>query len=227
MADEARFVPLETETPSDEEILRRAREFREAMASRRTVRDFDDRPVSREVVEELLRTAGSAPSGANIQPWTFVPVSDPSVKRMIRGAAEDEEREFYESRAPEQWLEALRPLGTDWRKPFLETAPWLVAVFVQKYGLDEKGERIPHYYATESVGLATGLLIAAVHRAGLVALTHTPSPMGFLNEILDRPDNERPFLLLVVGHPAEGVEVPDIERKPLDEIAVFVPPREE
>lgn len=222
MSEKPRTVPLDREPVSDEELLRRARAFRDAMARRRTVRDFSDRPVAREVIEACLETAGSAPSGANLQPWTFVAVSDPDVKRRIREAAEAEEREFYENRAPQTWLDALEPLGTDWRKPFLETAPWLIAVFVRKYGVDENGERVPHYYATESVGLATGMLIAAVHRAGLVSLTHTPSPMGFLGEILDRPDHERPFLLLVVGHPDEGAEVPDIGRKELDEIARFV-----
>lgn len=222
MSERRSTVPLDHEPVSDEEILRRARAFREAMALRRTVRDFSDRAVAREVIEACLETAGSAPSGANIQPWTFVAVSDPAVKRRIREAAEAEEKEFYENRAPQTWLDALEPLGTDWRKPFLETAPWLIAVFVRKYGLDEGGERVPHYYATESVGLATGLLIAAVHRAGLVSLTHTPSPMGFLNEILERPHRERAFLLLVVGHPAEDAEVPDIGRKSLDEITRFV-----
>lgn len=222
MSGPPRTVPLAREEVTDQELLRRARAFRDDMVNRRTVRDFSDRPVAREVIRACLETAGSAPSGANLQPWTFVAVSDPDLKRRIREAAEVEEREFYENRAPRAWLDALEPLGTDWRKPFLETAPWLIAVFVRKYGLGEDGERAPHYYATESVGLATGLLIAAVHRAGLVSLTHTPSPMGFLNEILDRPDRERPFLLLVVGHPAEGAEVPDIGRKDLEEIARFV-----
>lgn len=216
------FVPLEWSEMPGKEMLERARAFHDAMARRRTVREFSDRPVPRELIEECLRTAGTAPSGANLQPWTFVAVSDPATKRRIREAAETEEREFYENRASEEWLEALEPLGTDWRKPFLETAPWLIAVFVQKYGLRDDGTKITHYYATESTGLATGLLIAAVHHAGLAALTHTPSPMRFLNEILDRPENERPFLLLVAGYPAEGATVPDIGRKDLDEIARFV-----
>jgi len=220
--EEPRFVPLEREPVSDDEVLRRARAFHRAIASRRTVRDFSDRPVAREVIEACLEAAGTAPSGANLQPWTFVAISDADVKRRIREAAEAEEKEFYERRAPQAWLEALRPLGTDWRKPFLETAPWLIAVFVRKYGVDDEGERIPHYYALESVGLATGFLIAAAHMAGLASLTHTPSPMGFLNEILDRPDHERPFLLLVVGHPAADARVPDIERKGLDGIARFM-----
>jgi len=220
--EDPRFVPLGREPVSDDEVLRRARAFHRAIASRRTVRDFSDRPVAREVIEACLETAGSAPSGANQQPWTFVAVSDADVKRRIREAAEAEEKEFYERRAPQAWLEALAPLGTDWRKPFLETAPWLIAVFVRKYGVDDEGERVPHYYALESVGLATGFLIAAVHMAGLASLTHTPSPMGFLNEILGRPDHERAFLLLVVGHPAEDARVPDIGRKGLGDIARFM-----
>ncbi|MDX1689371.1 MAG: nitroreductase family protein, partial [Candidatus Promineifilaceae bacterium] len=168
------------------------------------------------------RTAGTAPNGANLQPWTFVVVSDPAVKRQIRQAAEAEEREFYERRAPEEWLEALEPFDTDAHKPYLETAPVLIAIFAQSYGLDADGERVKHYYVQESIGIATGFLIAALHLAGLAALTHTPSPMRFLNEILERPDNERPFLLLVVGYPAEGAEVPDIDKKPLEEIATFI-----
>ena len=171
----------------DQDMLRRAGEFRDLMQSRRTVRDFDPRPVPREVIEACLVAAGTAPSGANQQPWHFVAVSDPDVKRRIRVAAEAEEREFYEHRAPEEWLDALRPIGTDWQKPFLETAPWLIAIFVRKWGRDAEGGKVKHYYPAESVGLATGMLIAALHHAGLASLTHTPSPMGFLNEILDRP----------------------------------------
>ena len=224
MSDEPTFVPLEWSELPEGRMLERAKAFRESMARRRTVREFSDRAVPRELVEECLRTAGTAPSGANLQPWTFVAVADPATKRAIREAAEAEEREFYENRAPAEWLEALAPLGTDWRKPFLETAPWLIAVFVQRFGEGENGEKVTHYYATESTGLATGLLVAAVHQAGLVSLTHTPSPMGFLNEILDRPASERPFLLLVVGYPAKDAAVPDIERKDLDEIATFVEP---
>lgn len=218
------FVPLEWSELPPGEMLDRARAFRGEMARRRTVREFADRPVPRTLIEACLKAAGTAPSGANLQPWSFVAVSDPAVKARIREAAEAEEKEFYEDRAPKEWLEALEPLGTDWRKPFLETAPWLIAVFVQRYGMRDDGTKVTHYYATESTGLAAGLLIAAVHRAGLVALTHTPSPMGFLNEILDRPANERPFLLLVVGYPGEGATVPDIERKDLEEIATFVEP---
>jgi iodotyrosine deiodinase len=195
--------------------LRRAEDFRDLMQRRRTVRDFDPRAVPRDVIEHCIAAAGTAPSGANQQPWHFVAVSDADVKRRIRLAAEAEEREFYERRAPEEWLEALRPIGTDWQKPFLETAPWLIAIFVQKWGRAADGRKVKHYYPTESVGIATGILITALHTAGLATLTHTPSPMGFLNEILGRPaDSERPFLLLVTGHPAAGARVPAIDRKP-------------
>jgi nitroreductase len=222
-SEEPVFVPLSSyrEYPVAE-MRERARAFREEMERRRTVRHFSDRPVPREIIEECLRAAGSAPSGANMQPWHFVVISDPAIKQRIRGAAEVEEREFYEKRAPQEWLDALAPLGTDPNKPFLETAPYLIAVFVERFGVRPDGGIFKHYYATESVGLATGLLIAAIHHAGLVSLTHTPSPMNFLNEILERPDTERPFLLLVVGYPAEGAEVPDIGRKGLEEIATFV-----
>ncbi len=192
------------------------------MARRRTVRDFSDRPVPRELIEHCLRTAGSAPNGANLQPWHFVAVSDPALKREIRVAAEAEEREFYEHRAPNEWLEALAALGTDAHKPFLEIAPWLIAIFSQPYRILPDGRKLKHYYATESVGIATGFLVAAIHQAGLASLTHTPSPMGFLNKLLQRPAHEKPFLLLVVGHPAEGARVPDIQRKPLAEISSFL-----
>ncbi len=216
-------VPLSgyLEYPEDE-MRRRAAAFRADMQRRRSVRHFSSRPVPREIIEDCVRAAGSAPSGANMQPWFFAVVSDPDVKRRIREAAEEEEREFYGGRAPEEWLEALAPLGTDEHKPFLEDAPYLIVIFVQRFGLTPDGEKFKHYYALESVGIATGLLIAAVHNAGLVSLTHTPSPMGFLNEILGRPHNEKPFLTLVVGYPAEDARVPDIRRKPLDEICAFV-----
>jgi nitroreductase len=205
---------------SEDDMLRRAEEFRDLMRSRRSVRDFSPRPVPREVIEACIAAAGTAPSGANQQPWHFAAVSDPDVKRRI---AEAEEREFYERRAPQEWLEALQPIGTDWRKPFLENAPWLIAILVRRWGRAADGSKVKHYYPTESVGIATGLLITALHTAGLATLTHTPSPMGFLNEILARPaEDERPFLLLVVGHPAEGARVPAIERKPLESIASWV-----
>lgn len=206
---------------SDEELLRRAQDFYEAMKRRRTIRDFSDRPVAREVIEYCIRAAGTAPSGANLQPWHFVAVSDPAIKRQIRVAAEKEEKEFYEKRAPKAWLEALVPIGTDSNKPFLEIAPWLIAIFAQPFRILADGTRSPTYYAIESVGIATGLLITAVHSCGLVALTHTPSPMGFLNRILERPSHEKPFLLLVVGHPSDDAAVPDISRKTLDRISTF------
>lgn len=223
---ELRTVPLAASPPgTDEALLRHAEDFRDRMQRRRTVRDFDPRPVPRGVIEACIAAAGTAPSGANQQPWHFVAVSDPGVKRRIRLAAEAEEREFYEHRAPGEWLEALRPIGTDWQKPFLETAPWLIAIFVQKWGRAADGRKVKHYYPGESVGIATGILITALHTAGLATLTHTPSPMGFLNEILGRPaDSERPFLLLVVGHPAAGARVPAIERKPLEAIRSWSEP---
>lgn len=216
------FVPLKDyrEYP-EEEMLERARAFAAEMGRRRTVRHFSSRPVPREVIEHCLRAAGSAPSGANKQPWHFAVVTEPGLKRQIREAAEAEEHEFYSRRAPAEWLEVLTPLGTDEHKPFLEAAPYLIVVFEQRYGVGAGGKKVKHYYAQESVGLATGILIAAVHRAGLVALTHTPSPMGFLNEILKRPANERPFLLLVVGYPAAAAVVPRIKRKPLEDITSF------
>jgi nitroreductase len=205
-----------------EEMQARAAAFYEDLRRRRTVRDFSDRPVPREIIEDCLRTAGTAPSGANLQPWHFVVVSDPEVKREIRTAAEEEERAFYSGKAPQEWLDALAPLGTDENKPFLETAPYLIAVFAQRYGVLPDGRQVKHYYVNESAGIATGVLITAIHNAGLVCLTHTPSPMGFLNSILDRPENERPFLLLVVGYPAADAQVPEISKKSLGEIATFV-----
>jgi nitroreductase len=218
-----RFVPApKIDNRSDEELLQRAREFYEVMQWRRTFRDYSDRPVPRKVIEYCLRTAGTAPSGANLQPWYFVAVGDPAIKREIRAAAEIEEKEFYEHRAPKAWLEALAPIGTDWNKPFLEIAPWLIAVFAQPFRVLPDGTRSPTYYAIESVGIATGILVTALHSCGLVALTHTPSPMGFLNKILGRPSHEKPFVLLVVGHPARNALVPDIARKPLSEISSFV-----
>jgi nitroreductase len=203
---------------------RLARAFAERMSERRTVRDFSDRLVPRGIIEAAIRTAGSAPSGANLQPWHFVAVgkADPGLRRRLREAAEEEERDFYAHRAPREWLDALAPLGTDPNKPFLEVAPWLVAVFVRPHGFNPDGSVMKHYYAVESVGIATGLLIAALHQAGVATLTHTPSPMGFLNGLLGRPSHERAFLLLVAGYPADGARVPDITRKGLDEIATFI-----
>jgi iodotyrosine deiodinase len=205
----------------DAEMIHRTEAFSRDLNRRRSVRDFSQKPVPLEVIENCLKAANSAPSGANQQPWHFAVVSDATVKKEIRIQAEAEEREFYNNRAPEEWLQALEPIGTDAQKPFLEIAPYLIAIFVQKFGYHESGEKKKHYYPFESVGIATGMLILAIHNAGLVSLTHTPSPMKFLNTILGRPSNERPFLLLVVGHPAEGVEVPDIKRKTLDQITTF------
>lgn len=220
---EARFSPLTSfrEYPP-EEMAARARAFLDDLTRRRTVREFSPRPVPREIIEDCLLTAGSAPNGANMQPWHFVVVSEPSVKKEIRIAAEKEEEEFYSGRAPQEWLDALEHLGTDADKPFLETAPHLIAIFAKRYGRLPDGRQVKHYYTTESVGIATGMLITAVHNAGLVSLTHTPSPMSFLNGLLGRPENERPFLLLVVGYPAEDARVPEITKKPLEEIATFL-----
>jgi len=216
------FYPLTTHRQlSSEEMKRRATSFRDEMQRRRTVRQFSTHPVPREVIDDCLRTAGSAPSGANMQPWHFVVVCDPELKRKIRVAAEEEEHAFYNGRAPKEWLEALAPLGTDEHKPYLEAAPYLIVVFAQTHSLDANGDKVKNYYVMESVGIATGMLISAVHLAGLVSLTHTPSPMRFLNRILGRPAEEKPFLILVVGHPAEDARVPDISKKPLEEIATF------
>ncbi|MCZ6619724.1 MAG: nitroreductase family protein [Gammaproteobacteria bacterium] len=207
---------------SIEEMRSRLSEFQSDVQRRRTVRDFSERAVPRDIIESALRAAGSAPSGANLQPWHFVVISDADMKKRIRVAAEEEEKDFYEHRASAEWLAALEPLGTDTRKPFLEIAPYLIAVFMQKTGVLPDGRKVKHYYPAESTGLATGILITALHRAGLVLLTHTPSPMGFLNELLDRPKREKPFLLLVVGYPATDVRVPDIRRKMLHEYVTFV-----
>ena len=216
-------VPLSTfREYSVEEMRERVERFYADMARRRTVREFSDRPVPRDIIETALKAAGTAPSGANLQPWHFVVVSSAETKKKIREAAEVEEREFYEHRASPEWLAALEPLGTDSSKPFLETAPYLIAVFLQKYGQLEDGRKVKHYYPTESTGLATGILITALHEAGLATLTHTPSPMKFLNEILGRPTSERPFLLLVVGYPADDARVPDIKRKELEDFTTFV-----
>jgi nitroreductase len=203
-------------------MRQRLGDFYADVSRRRTVRDFSDRPVPRDIIETALRAANTAPSGANLQPWHFAVISGPNTKRRIREAAEIEEREFYEHRASQEWLAALEPLGTDDQKPFLETAPYLIAVFLQKFGELADGRKVKHYYPAESTGLATGLLITALHTAGLATLTHTPSPMKFLNEILDRPKSERPFLLLVVGYPADDAKVPDIKRKALGEYASFI-----
>ena len=219
---DTQFSPLQFREYPIEKMQKRALDFFNLMRERRTVREFSDRDVPRDIIENCIRTAGTAPSGANMQPWHFVAVQDAEIKSQIREAAEAEEKEFYENRAPDDWLQALEPLGTDPEKPFLETAPWLIAIFAETYGLNEDSSRRKHYYVKESVGIATGILITAVHNAGLVSLTHTPSPMAFLNGILDRPENEKPFLLLAAGYPAEKVQVPDISKKSLNEIATFV-----
>lgn len=216
------FIPLDyTELPV-EEMCANAKAFYEDVKRRRTVRDFSARPVPKEIIENAIRAAGTAPSGANKQPWHFTVISNPDVKREIRLAAEEEERQFYNGRATEDWLEDLAPFGTDDKKPFLETAPYLIGIFLQKFSYDEAGIKHKHYYMPESVGLASGLLITALHQAGLVTLTHTPSPMKFLSKICGRPEHERPYILLVVGYPEEGTMVPDISKKPLEEISTFI-----
>lgn len=206
---------------SDFEMLDRATSFYDQMNERRSVREFSDKPIPIEVVNNLIKTASTAPSGAHKQPWTFCVVSSLEIKRQIRIAAEEEELESYESRMSSEWLDDLKPLGTDWHKPFLETAPYLIIIFKHSYELTKNGQKKNNYYVQESVGIATGFLLAAIHNAGLVALTHTPSPMGFLSKILNRPENEKPFLLIPIGYPATECWVPDIQRKVLEEIAVF------
>ena len=216
------FLPLANYKQYPEHIMRRrAKTFYEEISGRRTVRDFSTQSIPLNVIEHCLRAAGTAPSGANLQPWHFVVVTDPTTKARIREGAEEEERTFYSGRAPREWLDALAPLGTNEHKPFLETAPCLIAIFAETHDLLPDGRKVKHYYVQESVGIATGLLITAIHHAGLVSLTHTPSPMKFLNGILKRPVHERPFLLLVVGYPAEGVTVPKITKKPLDDFVTF------
>ena len=219
----AKLIPLTTwqEYPPTE-MIERARRFNAEIQRRRTVREFSDRAVPREIIEQCLLAAGSAPSGAALQPWQFVAISDPAIKATIRHEAEIEEREFYDGRAPQEWLDALAPLGTDEHKEFLDVAPWLIAIFEKTHSLLDDGRRVKNYYVGQSTGIACGMLITALHTAGLATLTHTPSPMGFLNKILGRPKGERPFLLLVAGYPAAGVKVPDIKRKALGEIATFV-----
>ncbi len=215
------FIPYHGSDYTPEEMLTHSQTFYDLMDRRRSLREFSDRPVSKEVIANLIRTASTAPSGAHKQPWTFCAVADPVVKQQIREAAEKEEYENYQHRMSEEWLEDLRPFQTDWNKPFLETVPWLIVVFRRIYELDEQGNKHNNYYVNESVGLATGFLLAAIHQAGLVALTHTPSPLNFLTKILNRPSNEKPFLLIPVGYPAANAQVPDLQRKPLEEISIF------
>lgn len=205
-----------------EEMKQRAKNFYEDLKRRRTVRDFSSKPVPKEIIEDCIMAAGTAPNGANKQPWHFAVVESADIKKQLRDAAEDEEHEFYHRRAPQDWLDDLEQFDTDEHKPFLEEAPYLIGIFSESYALDKDGNRVKNYYVKESVGIATGMLITALHNAGLATLTHTPSPMGFLNEVMNRPDNEKPFLLLVVGYPAEGVKVPDIKKKSLGEISSFI-----
>lgn len=216
------FISLPTiKNYSEVEMIKNTESFYNEMNRRRTVREFSSESIRKEIIENCIKTAGTAPSGANKQPWYFVVVSDPEIKKEIRIAAEREEKSFYNEKAPKEWLNALEPFGTDENKPFLETAPYLIVIFEQKYKIDENGEKEKHYYTSESVGIATGLLITALHRVGLATLTHTPSPMKFLNKILNRPDNEKPYLVLVVGYPAKDTKVPNIKRKTLFEISEF------
>ena len=218
---EIQTIPFDFQEYPMKEIQSRALKYYQNMRRRRSIRDFSSREVPIDVIENCIRTADTAPSGANQHPWHFVVVTDPEKKRKIREAAEKEEKEFYSTRAPREWLEVLAPLGTDENKPFLETAPYLIAIFAQIFGVDKNGEKTKHYYVNESVGIATGLLVSSIHYSGLASLTHTPSPMGFLNQILDRPVSERPFLLLIVGYPAADAKVPDIKRKSLNEITTY------
>ncbi|MEO0743050.1 MAG: nitroreductase family protein [Bacteroidota bacterium] len=222
MADADGFLPLDFHAYSPETMADRARTFFEDLDRRRSVRDFSDRPVPRALIEDAIRTASTAPSGAHMQPWTFVAVSNPATKRRIREAAEQEEYESYHGRMSDEWLDALAPIGTDWHKPFLETVPWIVVLFAQNYGLDDAGAKVKHYYVQESCGIAAGLFIAALHRTGLATLTHTPSPMRFLSTLLERPANERPYILFPIGYPADDAQVPALQRKPLEDVSVWV-----
>lgn len=223
MSDDPRFIPYRPPRRPLAEMEARAAEFEALMDARRSVRFFSDEPVPRSLIEAAIRTASTAPSGAHRQPWRFVAVRDPAIKRTIREAAEAEERESYGGRMPPAWIEALRPLGTDWHKPYLETVPWIVVVFEERHGVADDGEVIKNYYVKESVGIACGLFIAALHHMGLATLTHTPSPMGFLAEILGRPENEKPYILFPIGYPAADAVVPDLRRKSLDEVAIWDP----
>ena len=214
---EYKFVKHEPLRFSEDEMVKRSNDYFDLMDKRRSVREYSDKQIPKEVIDNLLKTASTAPSGAHKQPWSFCVISDPKIKKQIRIAAEKEEKESYESRMPDSWKEDLEPLGTDWRKPFLEIAPYLIIVFKKAYDVQD-GVKRNNYYVNESVGLASGFLISAIHNAGLVTLTHTPSPMNFLQKILDRPANERPFLLLPIGYAADEVEVPDLSRKDLSEV---------
>ncbi|WP_082376447.1 nitroreductase family protein [Ahrensia marina] len=222
MSEKLLTIDLQFSSLDEEEMRARSAAFAKDLARRRTVRDYAPATVDREIIENCIRAAGTAPSGANQQPWHFVAINDPKIKSAIREAAEEEERAFYAGRAGEEWLSALAHLGTDDNKPFLEIAPWLIAIFAERYSVDDEGNRVKNYYVPESVGIATGFLIAALHQSGLATLTHTPAPMSFLSKVCKRPDNEKPVILLVVGYPAEKTRVPDIQRKPLDQITTWL-----
>lgn len=219
---ETKFKALDFREKSVEEMIQASSSFYQEIKHRRTVREFSDRPVPEEIIRNAISAAGTAPSGANMQPWHFVVVSDPETKKEIRAAAEEEEKEFYQSRATDEWLQALAPLGTDANKPFLEIAPYLIVVFLKKFTINDDGTKHKNYYTNESVGIATGVLITALHLSGLATLTHTPSPMRFLNKILDRPDHERPYLILVTGYPSPNAQVPVISKHQLDQITTFI-----
>ena len=221
MIDGYEYEAYSKETYSENDCITRSKHFFEWIDKRRTVRDFSDKPIPKEVIHNILKSASTAPSGAHKQPWTFCVVSNPKLKKKIREAAEKEEFDSYNGRMSEDWLQDLKPLGTDWHKPFLEIAPYLIIVFKKAYDLDADGKKKNNYYVNESVGLAAGFLLAAIHDAGLVALTHTPSPMNFLTKLLERPENERPYLLIPIGYPIEETYVPKLERKPLEDVAVF------
>jgi len=217
----AKHIPFDFEFSTESDAIRKSSEFYKIMNKRRSIRFFSDRDVPLEVIKNIIRTAGTAPSGAHMQPWTYVVVRNPDLKRKIREAAEEEEKITYESRMSDEWREDLAKLGTDWRKPFLEKAPYLIVVFKQSYGIRADGSKKKHYYVNESVGISMGFLIAAIHNAGLVTLTHTPSPLGFLRKLLNRPENEKALVLLPVGYPTDDATVPDLQRKSLDEIMIY------
>ncbi len=217
-----KFIPLNYEFLNESEMIKKSKEFNNIVQKRRTVREFSTKSFSEEIIKNCILAANSAPSGANKQPWHFVIVKDQKVKRKIRIEAEKEEKEFYNNRATNEWLKDLEPFETNESKPFLEEAPYLIAIFEEKYSVNEQGEKHKNYYTKESVGIATGILISALHISGLVSLTHTPSPMNFLNDILNRPKNEKPFLLVVVGYPKEGIKVPNIKRKIFEKIATIL-----
>lgn len=223
MTDSADYrpIPFRPERLPEAEMLARARAFRDEMEQRRSVRFFSDEPVARELVELAIETASTAPSGAHRQPWRFAAVSDPTMKRDIRVAAEKEEKESYENRMPDEWLEALRPFGTDWRKPYLETVPWIVVVFAEPFQVREDGWKRKNYYVQESVGIACGMFVAALHHMGLSTLTHTPNPMNFLTRLLERPPHEKPYILFPIGYASSDATVPDLARKPLGEVATW------